>query len=351
MQFAQRGFRTSHAQCVVRALAIDVTTAPLDAELFGEIGSSGHDARFDQDLTYGNVELRNNASKVFQAICSISNDDRVGTLVDDYTPAVGEHGTRSTAASFFTTALKQAEQRRGARIPNLHELGAQGCKFRYLFTVFQFKFFACGDLRGRRNQQHVADLTLIKTFGLQNELERLIPGHILQSQRNTPRDRVTGNQVQIGKIGDQLQDRTNFDVLEIQRELFAAEFENVFPLRNFLFGEGRHFHRELIVGLIGEVVVVASGCNGNADVIALLNGVNHSHGRCEVGDIKPAPEIGRKLGIADLDADLAAITFDVDGRLGIGQLDHHAATAVLATSKIHSLNLRADYRLHTRILG
>ena len=86
-------------------------------------------------------------------------------------------------------------------------------------------------------------------------------------------------------------------------------------------------------------------------MIALLDGIHHRHGRCEVGDIKTTTQIGRELGIADLYADFTPVTFDVYRRFGIGQLDHHTPTAVLATPEVHGLNLRANDWRSTRILG
>ena len=74
-------------------------------------------------------------------------------------------------------------------------------------------------------------------------------------------------------------------------------------------------------------------------MVALLNRVHHGYGCRKIGHVEPATQVGRQLGIADVDTDFTAVALDVDRSLGIGQLDQYTPATILATTEVDRLNL------------
>src|SRR6185369_12946617 len=111
-------------------------------------------------------------------------------------------------------------------------------------------FFARGDFRRWCDQQNVSNLALVETLRLQNQLQRLVPRYVLQTQRDAARNGVARDEVEVGEVGDQLQHRADFDVLEVQRQLFTFVPEDVVALREFLVADRIHVDRQSLVGLI-----------------------------------------------------------------------------------------------------
>ena len=72
-----------------------------------------------------------------------------------------------------------------------------------------------------RDQDHVARLAQAQVLRLQDDVERLVPGHVLQAQGDVAGDGVAGHDVEVGEVGDDLQQRADFDVLEVERQLLA----------------------------------------------------------------------------------------------------------------------------------
>ena len=83
---------------------------------------------------------------------------------------------------------------------------------------FGFELFACCNFGCRRNHDDVVGLAHRQPFGLQDDIQRLLPVNIFQTQRYIPADSITDHHVQAGEIGQQLKNRTHFDILEIKRQ-------------------------------------------------------------------------------------------------------------------------------------
>jgi hypothetical protein len=60
-----------------------------------------------------------------------------------------------------------------------------------------------------------------RPLALQDDVQRLVPGHVLQAQRDVAGHGVAGDDVEVGEVGDHLQQRAHLDVLEVQRQLLA----------------------------------------------------------------------------------------------------------------------------------
>ena len=119
--------------------------------------------------------------------------------------------------------------------------------------------FTLGDFRRWRNHQDIANLALVQTLGFQHQFQCLIPGHILQAQGNTPCHRIAGHQIQLCEISNELQYRTHFDVLEVQRYPVTHIAKFVFTALHFFSGERLNADDVFVIRLVGEVIKIASG--------------------------------------------------------------------------------------------
>src|SRR5690606_20107920 len=166
------------------------------------------DARLDHDLTYRDVQLGDDAAQFIQLVLGFHGNDAVGAVI---------HGDRTPLLTL--TRGDRGEQGRdvgGLGVIHLDQRTAQRRQFGDLLLGFQLLAFAGGNFLGRRDQQHITDLALVQALGFQYQVQRLVPGHVLQAQGDTALHRVTGHQVEVGEVGDQLQYRTHFDVLEVE---------------------------------------------------------------------------------------------------------------------------------------
>ncbi len=81
--------------------------------------------------------------------------------------------------------------------------------------------FARGDFLGRRNDDHVAVLAHVETLGGHDDIERLVPWNVPESQGDVTLDRIRDHDVASGRLGQQLQHGARLDVLEVQRQALA----------------------------------------------------------------------------------------------------------------------------------
>ena len=138
-----------------------------------------------------------------------------------------------------------------------------------------------------------------------------------------------------GEVGDHLQHRAHFDVLEVERELLAGVARRGAlhqPVRVFL--DRLHLEDELGVGLVGRVFPDAARLDHHARVAALLEGVDEAHRGAEVAHVQAAHEVARHVGVEEVDHHLAALLADVDADVGRRQVDHDAALGGIAAAEI-----------------
>ena len=121
-----------------------------------------------------------------------------------------------------------------------------------LLLGFKVEFSRGGDLLLRRDHHDVAGLAHPEPLRLQDDLQGLVPRHVLQTQGDVARDGVARHQIEAGKIRDELKHGPDLDVLEIERELLAGVAELfLFEGLLLLLGEWLDFHGQDLIGLIG----------------------------------------------------------------------------------------------------
>ena len=69
---------------------------------------------------------------------------------------------------------------------------------------------------------------------------------------------------------------------------------------------------ELVVGLVGDLVVVGRGRHDEPRVSVGAQRIDREHGRREVGDVEPAHELLRQRRVLEVDDDAAAFLANVD---------------------------------------
>src|SRR5690606_7257520 len=78
------------------------------------------------------------------------------------------------------------------------------------------------DLGLRGHPDDVAVAALVERLGLQDDVQRLVPGHVDEPQGDVAGDVVAGDDVQVRQLGVELQHGAHRDVLEVERDRAAA---------------------------------------------------------------------------------------------------------------------------------
>ena len=81
-------------EIVVRPVLLsrNADQAQPNTEFAAEVVVNDNDARLDEDLLDRHVECTNHAPDVLQALCSILNQQGIGSIVDTDATAVRQHG-------------------------------------------------------------------------------------------------------------------------------------------------------------------------------------------------------------------------------------------------------------------
>ena len=187
----------------------------------------------------------------------------------------------------------------------------------------------------RRNPDDVAFLAHAQPLGLQDDVQRLIPGHILQAQGDIAGNGIAGNDVVVGEISNHLQHGAYFDILEIQGQLLA-----MCPHRAArhqlvgIFHNRTNFHNKLVITLIGVVLPQAMRGDGHQHVATLCFGIHSRHRRRKVAHIQALAEVTRQFGILESHQQVSALLLQVDANIGIEQINHDARFAITSPAEI-----------------
>ena len=148
-----------------------------------------------------------------------------------------------------------------------------------------------------RDPDHVARLQAAPGPGLQDDVQRLVPGHVLQAQRHVAGDGVAGHHVEVGEVGNHLQQRANLDVLEVQRQFSRPRSRGPASVCSGRPSAGAPPARTGC-RLVGAVLPVAARVDGHAHAVTLLRGGDALHRRAEVGDVETLAQAVRQRGSA-----------------------------------------------------
>ena len=194
--------------------AAPVVEAELGAEVAREAVVGFDDAGLDQHLAHRDVDLLDQAAHLVEPRRRVLHEQLVGAGVDQRAAALGQHP--------LLVVLEQFADRFGLLVVQREGFGAQLLDVGDLLARLEVELLLGRELLARRDQDDVAVLAHVEAARLQDDVERLVPRHVLQPQRQVAADRVAGDDVQVGEVGDDLQQRPDVDVLEVQRQPLAA---------------------------------------------------------------------------------------------------------------------------------
>ena len=212
----------------------------------------------------------------------------VGALVDRQGAARRQHGILGAAWPW----LDQFRQVRDLGVVDLHELGVDRRQLLHFFVRGQFRLLARGEFFGGPDDDDVVLTALVQALGAQHDVEGLIPGHVLQAQRQIAGDRIADHDVLAAGVRQQLQYRAHVDVLEVQGQPLAGVFLLVF-LAAVRFVRRLDFDGVLVVGLVGQLLEIALRADHQARAALDPNRIDGLHRGCEIHDVVAAHEVLR----------------------------------------------------------
>ena len=164
------------------------------------------------------------------------------------------------------------------------------------------------DFRSWSYHQNITHLTFVEPLGLQNQLQCLVPGDILQTQGNSSGYCIARHQVQLGEIGNQLQYGTNLDVLKVQGYPVTHIAEFVLALINLFLGQGLYTDHILVVCLVRQVIKITGSLENQRR--SPLSGINrHTVYRGgKIGHIVATHQALSHGGINELHIDVTRFT-------------------------------------------
>jgi hypothetical protein len=221
----------------------------------------------------------------------------------------------------------------GLGVVQLERLRAQRFEFGDLLLGFEVDLLLGRQFVLGRDPQHVAGLAHAQALALHDDVERLVPGHVLQAQRDVAGHGVAGHHVEVREVGDDLQQRANFDVLEVQRQLVALVARALCQLVRVDLHRPDLEH-ELVVGLVGAVFPGTTRLDHHAHAVTRLEGRHALHRCAEVGHVEPAAQVVGQRRAQELDHQTLPLLADVDAHLRAGQVHDDAPSAIGTTAEV-----------------
>src|SRR3990172_3201530 len=210
----------------------------------------------------------------------------------------------------------------------LEGLGTHGLELGDLLLRLEREFFLGGKLVTRRNPDDIAVLAHVQSASLQNEVQGLIPRHILQTKREVTRYAVAGDDVEVGEVGDDVQYTPYLDVLEIERKLLSmvAAPASLSQLVRII-GYRLHLQNELGIGLVCVVLPQALGLDHHARIVPLRESADDLHRRSEIDDVEALAQAVGNVRLQEVNDNLLPLTADIDPGGSIRKFDHDTAFA------------------------
>ena len=175
----------------------------------------------------------------------------------------------------------------------LERLGTQRLQALQGSGGLELEFFPGTDFFSGRHPQHIASFAHGQALGLQDDVQRLVPGHLLQAQGHRASNSIRADDVELGEIGNHLQQGAYIDVLKIKRYFFATEGRSGRP--PWALGPQRcHIQHQLALGLVGGVGPGALGLHDQAHPVSRLAQADGLHWGGKVSHIHaPAQTFGQ----------------------------------------------------------
>ncbi|MNJ32768.1 hypothetical protein D3C77_274420 [compost metagenome] len=172
--------------------------APAHAQAALVIDIRLDDPRLDHDLTYRHIQASDQLAQLLQPLRGLASDQGVGPLID----------TQCSLGWLQWVVVHERLENRcdvcRLGIVNRQQLTPSRRQTRHLLTVLKPLPFLPGQFARRRHQQDIALATFLQPLATQHQIQRLFPGHLLQTQGDPALHRITGDKIDAGKIGQYL---------------------------------------------------------------------------------------------------------------------------------------------------
>src|SRR6185312_2268837 len=309
--------------------------AEADAELAAERVVGDDDARLDQHLAYRRVDLPDHAPDLFEPASDVGDEQDVGAWIDECGAALREEPRGIPARRARPGRVDDVEDVRRLRVVQLERFSLQRLQIVDLCLRFELLLFLQRQFLARRDKNDVAVLAHVEALCLHDDVERLVPWHVLEPQRQAPAYRIAGDDVEAGEVGDDLQHRAHFDVLEVERQLLAlvsgtGSLDE--PVRIVL--DRLHLDDEAVVRLVRRMFPDALRLDDHVRVAILFERVDGDDRGVEIGDVHPALEIARDRRLLEINDQLAALLAYVDAGVVVGKLHDDASFAIAAAAEV-----------------
>ena len=336
---------TQHKGTTVIKITMSLGDTETHAQVLGEVVVRNHDPRFDQDLTHRDIQGFDQATDVFQLGGGILNQQGIGAIVHRDVAAGG-------GQQLVVRRFEQGSQVRRFGVIDLDEFGSQRCQFFDLLLGFKFQFFPGSDLFGGCDQHDVVGLPLGQASGLEDNVQRLIPGDVFQPQGDSAGHGIAGDHVQPGEIRQQLKNGPDLDVLKVQGQTLARVNQLLFE-DALLFGLGQRSHINSVefVSLIGQELVLPAGGNLHMHVATHRLGVDQGDRGGEIGHVQPLNQCLRQVGVQKIHDHTFALLAHVDRGTRIAERNQYPAFPLRTAPEIHVLEASAIRRLRGRAPG
>ena len=161
-------------------------------------------ARFDQHLALRHIDALNQSRHLLQPVVNVCDKQLVGAHVRHGAAARAEQTRRRSRRG---TALLQQSRQNFSRLGVVQGKGTGLQRLDHLYSVARLQpgFFTRRQLSLRRHPNHVTGLLLPQAARLQNGVQHLVPGHILQTHGQLTADVVGHDDVDPAELGHQLQ--------------------------------------------------------------------------------------------------------------------------------------------------
>ena len=195
-------------------LRIDVAVeAPLDAELARGIAIELHDARFDFDLRLRPVERPHQLRGGGDAVREVADDQRVRAGIDLHVTARRQRAARD-----------DRHEVGGLRVADRHRQRAQLAGERLRFAQLAALFVFLRQHVERHDADDVALDAVAQLVGAQDDVERLIPGHVAERHVHRALNARVDDDVQaVADLGERAEHGAQVGALEVEGHGVARE--------------------------------------------------------------------------------------------------------------------------------
>ena len=209
---------------------------------------------------------------------------------------------------------------------------------------FEVELLPCGNLFFWCHPNDIALFSHVQTFGLQDDVQSLIPGYVLQTQRNGARHRVRCDDIEFREVGNDLQHRTHVNALKVERQLLACEHIGIrqIGIQGGLVGDRHHGDGQHVADLNRVELPLTVGLNPNPYAITRLGAGDGLYRGCKITHIHaPAQRLGQPHLVQLHSQTLAQLAY-IRNRLVRRQRDYHQTRTLGPTFEINILHRALD---------